>query len=214
MKSRAFQDKKRYLWAFVIGTLLFLLVFLMTYLVSYVEFQRISNMQTNLAYGIFSHKLNYTFFDGKICTSDFYNRLTNDFNFQRSVIYDLEKKLGKNNGAVIERKKFYTLIEIEHFEFIQKLNEECGRGIDTILFFYSNEEPALQKSEDAGKVLDIVFNKNPDNLIIYSFDINLESELIASLKEKYNVIISPTIMVNDKMIVNPANILDIEEYLK
>ena len=93
MKKREFQDKKRYLWAFIIGTVLFLLVFLLTYFISYIEFQRVSNTQTNLAYNIFSHKLSYTFFEDKVCDESAYEQLTNDFNFQRAIISDLERKM-------------------------------------------------------------------------------------------------------------------------
>jgi len=191
MKKREFQDKKRYLWAFIIGTVLFLLVFLLTYFISYIEFQRVSNTQTNLAYNIFSHKLSYTFFEDKVCDESAYEQLTNDFNFQRAIISDLERKMGKDSKIVIERKKFYTLIELEHFEFIQKLNSECKREFDTILFFYSNEENDLQKSEDAGRLLDTLFLRNTENLIIYSFDINLDTSLIDDLKKRYNITSSP-----------------------
>lgn len=213
-KQREFQSRKRYLLAFLIGTAIFVLVFALTYLLSYVEFQRVSNTQTNLAYDIFSHKLSYTFFGNKICEESSYEQLTNDFNFQRAIIADLEEKLGKENAIVIERKKFYTLIELEHFEFIQALNLECKRGFDTILFFYSNEEEETKVNEDTGRLLDTVFNRNPENLIIYSFDVNLETPLINELKEKYDIKSAPTIIINgNKTIENPKNISEIELYL-
>lgn len=214
MKTREFQDRRRYLWAFLIGTALFVLVFALTYLLSYIEFQRVSNTQTNLAYDIFSHKLSYTFFENKICDNSSYERLTDDFNFQRAIIADLEEKMGKDNEIVIERKKFYTLIELEHFEFIQTLNKECKRGFDTILFFYSNEENEVKTNEDAGRLLDAVFNRNPENLIIYSFDVNLDTLLIDDLKEKYGIQTAPAIIINgNKPIVNPTNINEIEKFL-
>ncbi|MEX2017384.1 MAG: hypothetical protein WD876_02835 [Candidatus Pacearchaeota archaeon] len=212
IKPREFQDKKRYLWAFLIGTALFILVFALTYLLSYVEFQRVSNTQTNLAYDLFSHKLSYTFFGSKICDESSFEQLTNDFNFQRAIIADLEVKLGKDNDIVIERKKFYTLIELEHFEFIQTLNKECNRGFDTILFFYSNEAKEAERNEDAGRLLDVVFNRNPENLIIYSFDINLDTILIDDLKRKYGIGTAPTVVINgNSTVVNPTNINDIEK---
>ena len=215
ISPREFQDKKRYLWAFLIGTALFILVFALTYLLSYIEFQRVSNVQTGLAYDIFSHKLGYTLFENKICETSSYEQLTNDFNFQRAIIADLEEKLGKDNEIVIERKKFYTLIELEHYEFIQMLNKDCKREFDTILFFYSNNDDDLRKSEDTGRLLDAVFNRNPEKLIIYSFDVDLDTALIDDLKDKHGVETSPTIVINgNNTIANPANITEIEKYLK
>ncbi len=213
MEERKFQSKKRYLWALVIGTAVFFLVFLMSYGISFLELQRVSNNQNILAYNIFSHKLDYTFFDNQICSPNAYEQLTNDFNFQRKIMGDLEEKLGRTNPAVIERKKFYTIIELEHLAFVQQLNKECKQGINILLFFYSNEEKDLKKSDDAGDILDVVYNRNPENLIIYSFDINLDSSLISQLKEKYGVQTSPTVVVNGNRITAPENILVIEKYL-
>jgi hypothetical protein len=214
MNERPFQDKKRYLWAFIIGTAIFFFVFLISYGISSFELQRVSNNQNILAYNIFSHKLNYTFFNREICSPNSYEQLTEDFTFQRKIMGDIEKKFGRTNPAVVERKKFYTIIELEHLEFIEQLNKECNQGISIILFFYSNKEEDLKKSDDAGNLLDVVYNQNQENLIIYSFDVNLNSSLIAELKKKYEVQISPTIIVNGNKITSPQNIAEIEKFLK
>jgi len=214
MDERTFKDKKRYLWAFIIGTIIFFFVFLISYGISYFELQRVSNSQNNLAYSMFSHKLDYTFFGNQICSSTSYQQLTDDFTFQRKIMNDLEISMGRTNAAVIERKKFFTIIELEHLEFIQQLNKECNQGINIILFFYSNKEEDLKKSDDAGSILDVVYNQNQDNLVVYSFDINLNTSLITELKQKYGVQSSPTVIVNENKVTNPKNRLDIEKFLK
>jgi hypothetical protein len=213
MEERAFQSKRRYLWSFLIGTTMFLLIFSVSYAMSYLEFQRVSTLQTNMAYDIFSHKLNYRMFEGDVCYSNAYRQITNDFNFQRAIINDLEVKLGKNNKDVLERKKFYTLIELEYFEFVKKLNQDCNQSIQVVLFFYSNNPDDLKNSEDTGRILDNLYSKYPGDLAIYSFDINLNSSLMDSLKKEYNVKESTTIIVNNTKVVNPKNIAEIEKYL-
>jgi len=213
MENRKIQSKKRYFVAFLIGTFLFISIFILSYSLSYFEFGRISNLQENIAYKIFEDKLDYSLFNNKICSNESFKKVSEDLGFQGRIIDDLEKKFGKNNRAVLFRKKFYTLIELEHLEFVNLLNEKCGLNINTILFFYSNKKDELDRSDEVGRLLGTVYNRNPD-LVIYSFDIDLDTELISKLKEKFDIEISPTVIINDNItIVNPLNINEIEKYL-
>jgi hypothetical protein len=213
METRAIQSKKRYLWAFLIGTFIFIFGFVLTYSISYLEYQKISNAQEKVSYQIFKDKLYYSFFDNDVCSLGFFEKVTQDLRFHGTVINDLEKKLGKDNQGVLFQKKFYSLIELEHFQFLRDMNSKCGSNISSILFFYSNKDENIQLSEDTGKILDVVYSKN-NNLFTYSFDINLDDDLISGLKQKYNVTQSPTIVINEKYkLVQPRNINEIENYL-
>jgi len=214
MERRKIQSWRRYLYAFLIGTFIFLIVFALTYSISYFEYQRISNAQMELSYDIFRDKLDYSFFKKNICSEESYKKISGDLRFQGVIIEDLERKFGKDNDMVLFRKKFYSLIELEHFEFVKQINENCKANIPTILFFYSNEKQYLDKSEELGILLSSVYQRNED-VVIYSFDINLNSNLIKDLIKKYNVEEPLTIIINEKTkLVNPRNIKEIEQYLK
>ena len=211
---RKIQDKKRYILAFIIGTAIFLFGFFITYSVSYFQYQRISNFQDETSYQIFKDKLRYSLFNQDLCNTDSMNQISGALRFQGAIIDDLEKRLGKNNKEVLFRKRFYTLVELEHFDFINKLNQECNKEISTLLFFYSNKKSDIGNSEDAGRMLDTTYLRNK-NLMIYSFDINLESDLIADLREEYSIQESPTIIINGvTKIVNPQYISEIEDHLE
>lgn len=213
MEKRKIQSKKRYLLAFLIGTAIFILIFALSYAISYLEFRRISNLQVESAYEIFHDKLYYSLFDEQTCTVESFNKISSDLDFQGKMIDDLEKKFGKDDENVLFRKKFYTLIELEHFEFINLINERCDKDIKTILFFYSNLRSDLETSEEVGRLLTVAYNRN-ENLMIYSFDINLYSDLIEKLKEVYDIDKSPTLIINEEVKVeNPQNISDIEKHL-
>ena len=213
MVSRQIQSKKRYVYSFIIGTAVFLLVFGISYSLSYFEFQRISNLQELTAYNIFEDKLVFSLFNEQKCSSDSFEDISRDLAFQGRIIDDLEKRLGKNNKLVLFRKRYYTLIELEHFESAKFLEEECNAEVKTILFFYSNEDKDIVKSEKVGKLISVVVNRNP-GLLVYSFDINLESVLIDKLKETYNIENSPTIVINEEeSILYPMNIEEIEAHL-
>ena len=213
MVNREFQNPRRYILAFVIGTMVFILGFIISYSFSYLEYQRISNLQQQTSYDIFQDKLEYSLFNEEICNNNSFKQISEDLGFQGQIINDLEKKFGKEDQKVLFRKQFYTLTELEHFEFVRTLNKKCKTNIDTILFFYSNEKEDLERSENVGALLDVVSRKN-DNLMIYSFDINLESDLIKILRKRFGIEESPIIIINEKeKITNPGNIEEVEKLL-
>ena len=115
MNPRKVQSKRRYLFAFIIGTLIFLIGFAFTHMVAYLEFQRIMSIQDPTSYKIFQDKLQYTLFGGDICSEDAYLEISRDLSSQGQIIGDLETKLGKDNPDVLFRKKFYTLVQHRTF---------------------------------------------------------------------------------------------------
>ena len=215
MEPRKVQSKKRYLWSFIIGTVIFILVFTFTHMVAYLQFQRVANLQDPTSYQIFQSKLQYTLFGEDICAEDTYIKISQDLNFQGQIIGDLESKLGKDNSNVLFRKKFYTLIQLEHFEFVKMINQECNKEINSILFFYSNKKADLENSERLGNILGPIYQRNKDNLVLYSLDLNLDSEIMKNLKEKYNVGDESVVIVNeDQRFTKINHINEIEKYLR
>jgi hypothetical protein len=214
MKPRPIQSKRRYVLSFVIGTIAFLLVFLISYSISYLEFMRISGYQDMSAYDIFEEKIDYSLFNPNFCSQKSFEEISTALGFQGRIIDDLERKLGKNDKRVLFRKKFYTLVELEHFDFVRTLQKECDLDMHTVLFFYSNEEHLISDSEDLGKLLSVFYERNP-NMMIYSFDVNLDSELIEKLMYKYHVEEPLTVIINERyMAVNPKTIEELEKYLE
>ncbi len=214
MVERKVQSRKRYFLAFVMGTIAFLLVFALTYGLSYLEYQRISTSQQQTSYAIFEDKLGYTLFEQEVCSEEYFKQISEKLGFQGRIIDDLERKFGKNDKRVLFRKKFYTLVELEHFEFVKIMNKECGFDIQTILFFYSNKPQDIEESERFGEYLSTIYRRNP-TLLIYSFDVNLDSTLMEKLKEKYNIVESLTALINEAYKVTEIqNIEDVEKYLE
>jgi hypothetical protein len=210
MIERKVQSKKRYLFAFLIGTVIFILGFAVTNAVAYMEFQRISGLQDPISYKIFQDKIQFSLFNKDICQEDSYIKISKDLGFQGRIIDDLERKFGKNDEKVLFRKRFYSLIELEHFEFVKILNQECGSKINTILFFYSNEEKDAEEAIEIGRILGVVHQRN-SNLTIYSFDMNLDSEIVTSLMKEYGITTEMAIIINEEtLIVSPKNIEQIE----
>jgi len=212
MEQRKFESKNRYMISLIIGTVIFLLIFAVSYSISYFELQRVSNIQVGIGYDIFKDKLDYSFFNEPICDKASFDKVSQDLGFQGRIIDDLERKLGKQNEDVLLRKQFYSLIELEHLEFVKEFNQKCREKVDTILFFYTNNVSELKDSEEAGRILGIIYNRN-ENLTIYSFDVDLESDLVDKLENKYNITETPSIVINEKTKIRVNNISEIEKYL-
>jgi len=208
MEPRKIQSKKRYLWAFLIGTTIFIFGFALTYSVAYLEYQRISTLQGPLSYKIFQDKLQFSLFGKDICSEDTYKEVSEDLAFQGSITSNLEEKMGKDDKNVLFRKKFYSLILLEHFELVNIINQECDKNINTILFFYSNEKEDIEASEDVGRILGVLHERNEDDLFIYSFDMNLDSKIITSLREKYLVSAPMKIILNENKTFTTLNNID------
>ena len=197
-KPREFESRKRYVAAVIIGTIAFLIVFAISYSLSYVELQRISNLQTGVGYDVFEDNLDYSFFGISPCNTSSFEKISEDLGFQGRIIDDLERKMGKKDENVL----------------VNAFNQECGKKYNTILFFYSNNASEADASEESGRILGVVHNRYEKNLTIYSFDVDLASDLIDKLKNKYNITDSPVAVINEQVQVKlPANIIEIEKYL-
>ena len=214
MKPRKIQSKKRYILAFVIATVIFIAGFGFTNIITYLEYQRVSSLQGPTSYQIFQDKLQYSLFGADICAEDTYLKISKDLSYQGQMIGDVEEKLGIDNPNVLFRKKFFTLIQIEHLEFVKLINQECNKDINIILFFYSNKKQDLDESKRLGDILGPIYQRNKENMVLYSLDMNLDSEIIESLKEKYNVTESVVILNEEQRFTKINNIREIEEHLK
>jgi len=215
MKDRGYKSKKRYLWAAIIAAVLFFFIIEASYFVSYLQFERVASLQDPISYEIFKDKLGYSLFNKDICGEETYQKISADLAYQGQLIGQLEKKFGISDERVIFRKKFYTLVQLEHFEFVKLVNSDCNKSINSILFFYSNKKSDLDNSEDLGDILSSVYQRNKENLVLYSLDLNLDSDIIKNLKEKYNVSDKPTIILNENQIfLKVDNINEIEQQLR
>jgi len=204
---------KRLIFSFLIATGVFLLIFLLSFGISYLNFQKVASEQQSILYDL----LNLNAHDqlvGVSCTNSSLVPLSKQLNDMSTVIGLLETKMGKNNPSVIESKKLYTAIEIQHFLQVLKYNEFCNASISTALFFYSNvENPSA--SETTGYILSTLKAKNPDNLMIYSIDYDLNIPIINILKQKYSIEGPNTIIINESVkLSNITNINQLGNYLK
>lgn len=202
----------RLFFALVIASISFTLLFLLAYSISYLNYQGI-NEQNNLISG-YLEDLDF-YLDDVSCDDEILYEASERLDRVGSRISILEDRFGKDDERVLDQKKLYTDLEVKHFGIIKVLNERCDEDFVSVLFFYSNSEAddMGERSESMGYILSAFKQDNPERVMVYSFDYDLDSGTIDGLKEKYGLTGSPIAVVNEEESVYVRNIDDLEVYL-
>ena len=117
------------------------------------------------------------------------------------LIY-LESQYDKGDSRIIELKKPYTILEVRHYLKLRELTKQCNEDYTMVLFFYSNKGDLIKLSEKQGFVLDYLQKKYTTNRVkIYSFDTDLDLELIETMKKLYGIKTLPSMVIDDNLYV-------------
>ncbi len=200
----------RILVSFLFANIVFILLFLIANSVSYLNYQSIVDQNNFIEESILDLE---GYLKDFICEGEILfdaSRKLDDVGVRLGI---LEQRFGKNDKRVLEQKKFYSILEQKHFEIIKKFDENCDQNFMTILFFYSNMEDLEEESEGFSYILESFKRKNPDKIMIYSFDYNLDFELIDELKGKYEIVSAPLIVVDEGEPFYLKNIDELVVYL-
>ena len=193
----------RLIISFIIATFLFTIIFLFVNSVLYLNYQGASENNDAINVSLYEGNLNCTF-------EYFYNTSTLLYHSGVKIAL-LEDRFGKNDPAVLELKKEYTSLQFQHLALVRGFNEKCGKNLQIILFFYSNDDKTVKESEKVGYILDTLKLRYPDKLMIYAFDANLDQSDIQNEILKYNLKSFPTVILNNVTLPRIENIKQIEE---
>jgi len=154
------------------------------------------------------------FVNNSVCSTSFVYEASVRLDDAGARIGLLEIRIGKDDKRVLEQKKIYSEIELKHFEIVKFLRDKCNADYLPVLFFYSNSDEFKDASESMGYILGAFKNENGNKIMIYSFDVDLDSDSIGLLREEYNVTKVPVAVVNEKVLIYPTNIRELEVYLE
>ena len=91
----------------------------------------------------------------------------------------------------------YVALEVKHFLLIKDINQECGKKYSTVLYFFSPDRGECSNCAAQGALLTEVKEQMPE-LMIYSFNWNIDSPVIDRLLLDYDVDTIPTLVINGK----------------
>jgi hypothetical protein len=204
---------RRIFLAFVIATILFIGAFLIAYEVSYSKSKSIAISQEEIYYNLLNSQLEKQLIIFN-CDSFIPYEFATDLSNMGSLLGILEDRFGKNDAKVIKQKEIYSMLELQHYFLIKDYNSECDKSLNTILFFYSNNENFINSAEKIGFILSSLKTQNKE-VMIYSFDYDLNLNIIKLLKEKYNITQPNTIIINEEIkITELKTIEELEKNLK
>lgn len=130
----------------------------------------------------------------------------------------LEKRFGKLNPEVLRQKELYQLIEIKTLLLLKERKEECDEDYSIILFFYTNEKDdprgSYKESGNQGIVLNALYNKYPDYINTFAFDVNTDNPALNTLKSIYNIDSIPTLIIDDELYADFKSLEELKEILE
>jgi len=174
------------LLAALIATFLFSLGNLLGFLIRGAVSENTLSLEQSIKNDISNLETLYILEDEYPCSSEILQLASEKLDYLGELITVLETKKGKSDPQVLELKKLYTLLEVRHFLLMEKRNDRCGKDFDIFLFFYSNTPVCSDDVDQSAFMLTFLRNKY-DSIKVYSFDIDLESDLINVLKEQFKI---------------------------
>jgi hypothetical protein len=206
------EQRPLYIWriiiAFTIATLIMISVFLFSISFYYSKFNTVYFDQENIRFDILRLQLEKELMQDA-CTSFDPSAFSIELEQTGFYLSKIEEQFGDSDSRVLDQKKIYSTLEAQHFLLIEDFNENCNKNISTILFFYSNKKEYSNEAERLGHILTFFKMNNREEVMIYSFDFDLEYSLIETLKRKYNVENPNTIIING--VLKEENLEDLKE---
>ncbi len=138
---------------------------------------------------------------------------SDELNNMGSIMGQLEEQLGKNNPDVIEQKKVYTMLQVQHYQLIEENNKNCNAETPILLFFYSNEKDFIDQSEMMGYIISN-YRKSNSGTVVYSFDYNLDSKLVNTMKRIKGITQANSVVIGSTILTDLKNIDDLSEAFK
>ena len=129
----------------------------------------------------------------------------------------LESRLGKEDSEVLMQKEIYELVEIKTILLLKQIKESCNDSSSIIMFFYTNRknDPLgnLQQSEDQGYALEALYQRYPEKVNNFVFDINIKNPAIESLIQIYDIKTVPALVIDNNVYLGYQDLDSLEKIL-
>lgn len=107
-----------------------------------------------------------------------------------------EQSIFFSKAELEELKKRYTYLLIKDWLLQERVKENCGTNVSTILYFYKKrgcEECVIQ-----GKILSVLKLKYKERLMIFPIDSDVDVEMVKILMKNYNITKFPSLVISEK----------------
>ncbi|MBI5400908.1 MAG: hypothetical protein HZB12_02245 [Candidatus Yonathbacteria bacterium] len=183
---RAKIETKKYLFAFIITTLVFFGALIVSNKFSAQRIAEIKAIENNISMDILASETQFALLKDSSCKMiDHSTAFSEELSSLTQKLSYMEDSLGVNNPEVISLKKYYSLLQIKDYLLVKQVKEKCGVKPITVIYFYSNAGDCDECVRE-GYVLTKLRSEFPE-LRIYAFDYNLDLSAVKTMKSIYGV---------------------------
>lgn len=186
----------RYIAAFSITVLIFLLGIMLGNHFAENKIGYLEEMSTDFKTDTLALEIQYDLIEENPCSSVNSTPLAEQLYDLATRLDYMENQLGESDPDVRALKEYYQLLEIRHWMFNKKTNQECDQNMTLVLYFYSYKKDCPE-CEQQGFILTWL-RMNYPNVLVYAFDYNIDNYALATLKKQYDVTSTPAVVVGDK----------------
>ena len=198
---------RRAFFAFVIATVLFVFAFWAGSTYSYYKYQDVNLAQESVRYSLLGLDLEREILSSSCDLVDYFP-LSKELDEMGSVIGLLEKKHGKYDERVMAQKKIYSVLQVQHMLSMRTIRDGCGKDVNIIMFFYSNQDSYKDEADLIGSILNYLKTSEPEGYMIYSFDYAISTSLLDVLKLKYGVDEPNVVVLNEDIVLSDVDDVD------
>jgi len=196
--------------AFAVSCLIFIAGIGLGYLITKDKIENIVSLEKEARMELETLALEEMLLDENPCVDPTY--LSNKLNDLGTKLTYLESQYSKNDPRILALKKPYTLLEVRHYLALKDMIQKCDLDYKIVLFFYSNSAENIDVSEKQGFVIDYL-KKKSGNVKVYSFDSDLDMDIISIMKKIYGVTISPSTVIDGKVYAGFHSKEDLEKLI-
>jgi len=203
-------NKKKLIIVAVLSSFIFFTGFIISSELSRSQMSELSNMEEEIKLDVLSLETEYELALDQPCQFIQLETLNKKLDELGTKLSFMEFKVSEDDAEFENLKKYYSALEIKHWLFTRKVQEECGSDMIAIAYFYSSKDCADCASQ--GRVLTYLKTDNP-NIMVYSFDLALDFGALNTFKKVYGINSAPSMIINDKTYTGLINSEDLSELM-
>lgn len=206
-------DTKKYALAFVITSLVFAGALIVSKRFSDKRLAEVKSIENKIALDILSSETQFALLRETSCRAiDHSTAFSEELNSLAQKLSYMEENLGASSAEVLDLKKYHSLLQVKDYLLVKQVNEKCGIKPITIIYFYSNQGDCADCKKE-GYVLTELREEFPE-LRIYSFDYNLESPVVKTMKSLYNIENTmPALVIGEEAYYGFKDVLALEKLI-
>ena len=125
------------------------------------------------------------------------NRVQSDLGYfwdnlpQKLEVYERDNSPDENYELL---KKEYMTVSLKAWLLSLSLKEKCGLDSTPLLYFYSRN---CDDCVEQGEIIDSV--RVERDLKVYTIDLNLDSDIVSTIKEAYGIQTAPSLLIDENV---------------